>query len=751
MDAGSLVSFKNGKIVFSEKKLGLERHPSVVAAVFKFHQLISQLKEESNGSALPLKAIPSDHLPLLAMMVQERDVALGTLVKSIEMQLCPVVFGEESSRNSDILAHGAVEEAVRQIADHTNYGPSLRDLQSCCGEDLEDIPPSLSIQRWEVRDTSLLPADVRDVVERRRELRQSAHSECTQWFMSLDLDTRMQMLAGTLKKLKIKPQTVQSKETTRQGDSALATSKSVHTPRGQRSLQMFFGSEKTPDREKPTPVQRSMPRSYYEASFLPFHLRTNTKMYQYQTPASFDSSALDSILYHKATVSGSQPPTRESLLQKLRGMPRTLPLKHAPAVPVCEGVEIDEAEVRLQRLRQMPMKLFHFHGSRRPDYWGTWTRALFNVSGRRPFARAADQLDYDVDSDAEWEVEEEGEDLRSDDDEDDDEDDSDDDEDDEDFDEANGFVVGDRQPRHRLDPFATSADGSSDRESNDDSSDSEFNSEDEEIADINPEEEVCMDLMDVDEVDGSIDDSEVPSRTRKPSRRAARRQPPSNISKDDPQPKKRRQKVVPITPVVVGLLWNDMLLNASHQVEADSNSLAAANLALEALSKLTVAGISTDMPLSVDMNPQAVLHSKNDSPTGAPVRKGKAITDDDLFALASVVHGSCLGISKLVDEVKVCIPEATKAQLERLVHEHAVKEKRPPASRQMWYVNSDLVERARKTRKIRACGASTVEPTSIQDSDMEMSSFSEPTANAGEDAGLYFGNVCKRQRTDENN
>ncbi|KAJ2511873.1 hypothetical protein GGI11_004944 [Coemansia sp. RSA 2049] len=700
MDAGSLVSFKNGKIVFSEKKLGLERHPSVVAAVFKFHQLISQLKEESNGSALPLKAIPSDHLPLLAMMVQERDVALGTLVKSIEMQLCPVVFGEESSRNSDILAHGAVEEAVRQIADHTNYGPSLRDLQSCCGEDLEDIPPSLSIQRWEVRDTSLLPADVRDVVERRRELRQSAHSECTQWFMSLDLDTRMQMLAGTLKKLKIKPQTVQSKETTRQGDSALATSKSVHTPRGQRSLQMFFGSEKTPDREKPTPVQRSMP---------------------------------------------------QSLLQKLRGMPRTLPLKHAPAVPVCEGVEIDEAEVRLQRLRQMPMKLFHFHGSRRPDYWGTWTRALFNVSGRRPFARAADQLDYDVDSDAEWEVEEEGEDLRSDDDEDDDEDDSDDDEDDEDFDEANGFVVGDRQPRHRLDPFATSADGSSDRESNDDSSDSEFNSEDEEIADINPEEEVCMDLMDVDEVDGSIDDSEVPSRTRKPSRRAARRQPPSNISKDDPQPKKRRQKVVPITPVVVGLLWNDMLLNASHQVEADSNSLAAANLALEALSKLTVAGISTDMPLSVDMNPQAVLHSKNDSPTGAPVRKGKAITDDDLFALASVVHGSCLGISKLVDEVKVCIPEATKAQLERLVHEHAVKEKRPPASRQMWYVNSDLVERARKTRKIRACGASTVEPTSIQDSDMEMSSFSEPTANAGEDAGLYFGNVCKRQRTDENN
>ncbi|KAJ2736482.1 hypothetical protein H4S06_006660, partial [Coemansia sp. BCRC 34490] len=141
IDAGSLVSFKNGKIVFSEKKLGLERHPSVVAAVFKFHQLISQLKEESNGSALPLKAIPSDHLPLLAMMVQERDVALGTLVKSIEMQLCPVVFGEESSRNSDILAHGAVEEAVRQIADHTNYGPSLRDLQSCCGEDLEDIPP----------------------------------------------------------------------------------------------------------------------------------------------------------------------------------------------------------------------------------------------------------------------------------------------------------------------------------------------------------------------------------------------------------------------------------------------------------------------------------------------------------------------------------------------------------------------------------------------------------------------------------
>ncbi|KAJ1803921.1 hypothetical protein LPJ75_005737, partial [Coemansia sp. RSA 2598] len=198
----SHISYKNGKIVFSEKKLGLERHPSVVAALFNFHQLIARIKTDSPES-LPLTSIPAEHLSLVAMMVQERDATINSLVKAVESQLCPVVFGESSSSNSDILASGAVEATIMEIAEHKNYGVSLSDLQDSCCIALDDVPTNLSIQRWEVRDLELLPEDIRNVVIKRRKARQDAHEECVQWFRSLDADILSQILSGTLKKLKL--------------------------------------------------------------------------------------------------------------------------------------------------------------------------------------------------------------------------------------------------------------------------------------------------------------------------------------------------------------------------------------------------------------------------------------------------------------------------------------------------------------------------------------------------------------------
>ncbi|KAJ2346163.1 hypothetical protein GGH92_003731, partial [Coemansia sp. RSA 2673] len=133
------VVFKNGKVSFSEKKLGLDRHPAVVAAIFQFHQLIAQLKQSSQDG-LPLAKIPPEHRCLVAMLIQDRDASVATLVKSIETQLCPVVFGEKRSGNSDILAPGAVEDAILDIADSQNYGVSLASLRERCGIDLDDVP-----------------------------------------------------------------------------------------------------------------------------------------------------------------------------------------------------------------------------------------------------------------------------------------------------------------------------------------------------------------------------------------------------------------------------------------------------------------------------------------------------------------------------------------------------------------------------------------------------------------------------------
>jgi hypothetical protein len=66
------------------------------------------------------------------------------------------------------------------------------------------------------------------------------------------------------------------------------------------------------------------------------------------------------------------------------------------------------------------MKLLQFHEDVRPAYYGTCTKRSRIVSGRKPFAKDIEKLDYDVDSEAEWEPEGEGEDIHSGDEDDDD-------------------------------------------------------------------------------------------------------------------------------------------------------------------------------------------------------------------------------------------------------------------------------------------------------------------------------------------
>lgn len=61
---------------------------------------------------------------------------------------------------------------------------------------------------------------------------------------------------------------------------------------------------------------------------------------------------------------------------------------------------------------QNKYKFLGFHEDHRPPYHGTWSKHSSLVTGRRPFGKDTEYLNYDVDSEAEWEEEdEEGEDC----------------------------------------------------------------------------------------------------------------------------------------------------------------------------------------------------------------------------------------------------------------------------------------------------------------------------------------------------
>ncbi|RCH87608.1 Chromatin assembly factor 1, subunit A, partial [Rhizopus stolonifer] len=56
--------------------------------------------------------------------------------------------------------------------------------------------------------------------------------------------------------------------------------------------------------------------------------------------------------------------------------------------------------------KHVKMKLLQFHEDVRPAYYGTWTKSHQHVTGRKPFAKDTDALDYDIDSEAEWDHDE---------------------------------------------------------------------------------------------------------------------------------------------------------------------------------------------------------------------------------------------------------------------------------------------------------------------------------------------------------
>ncbi|KAJ2613391.1 hypothetical protein H4S08_002230 [Coemansia sp. RSA 1365] len=704
---GTPIAFRNGKIVFHEKKLNLERHPAVVAAVFGFHQYIAQLQRES-GAGLPLQNIPREHWSLVAMLIQERDVVVSALVRAIESQLCPVVFGEDSTSNADILAAGAVEGAIMQIAENRNYGVPLGELHC---SNIDEVPQGLSINRWEVKDMDLLPQDVREVVRKRRGRREQTHLGCVQWFRSLEALTREQILSGALKKLKSGSHSGIAKgNSSANGNTTTATSnpgcisngsgaidstsaftspkKTQTAVRGQRSLQTFFATE----RPTSSVSQPNTKKDYYRSTFLPFNVRDCAQVYQFQPSGSFDPGDVDraliSALSEDSAHSGRLQTTELLAMFVASSQPARAKAKTKVKVSVCDGIDLDEAELCLMRLRMMPIKLIQFHANRRPAYFGTCSKPLQHVSGRRPFAQDTTALDYSIDSDAEWEAEDEdGEELQSEDDEDDE------DEDDEDFDEESGFVVGEGDALTRVDGLTDDSDLDK----------SDYNSEDEGMEEINPDEEViCVDDM---EVDGTPTVAVRQTGHRLPGSKKSTRK-----SEHAPQ-QQRRRKVVPLTPVVVGLAFEKVDLEHSNTMnicnsDSETQSLVAEESAkTRPLDCLAVTALDTSLPLCISTDPDDMWEDKKGGNVGGEVssttdgagvsaRRGKLITEQDLGALVSVVHESPLGVSRLVEELKQAIPDATKAQIERLIHEHAKKEKRPATTRLLWYVNAELVSKA---------------------------------------------------------
>ncbi|KAH9946279.1 uncharacterized protein BXZ73DRAFT_86440 [Epithele typhae] len=183
-----LVELKNGKLVFKQKSLSFEKMSETMQEIVKFREMLEQMLEAKEP---PLSAIPEEHKPVVAKLVQESDKTLQALSKHVQQELLPVVDedDEDATAVPAILPTDVLEAAVRTIAKRVNYGldPPVEGSK---------VPAAWHIWRWEVQETyrGWLPKAVREKAENRTRERQQLKHDVQTLFDSLSDEERISIL-----------------------------------------------------------------------------------------------------------------------------------------------------------------------------------------------------------------------------------------------------------------------------------------------------------------------------------------------------------------------------------------------------------------------------------------------------------------------------------------------------------------------------------------------------------------------------
>lgn len=138
----SIIEYKN-KLVFKQKAINLSKNTKTLQSLLDFHQFLTTLNDNLNE-------IPRDHLQLISILSHESDKQLIDLIKHVKSQIKPSNFKFD-------ITQSALETAVSHIAEYKNYG-----LEG------DDIPASLKLYKWEVRNLEDLPLDSLDTLKQRR-------------------------------------------------------------------------------------------------------------------------------------------------------------------------------------------------------------------------------------------------------------------------------------------------------------------------------------------------------------------------------------------------------------------------------------------------------------------------------------------------------------------------------------------------------------------------------------------------------
>ncbi|OLY81504.1 Chromatin assembly factor 1 subunit A [Smittium mucronatum] len=408
------------------------------------------------------------------------------------------------------------------------------------------------------------------------------------------------------------------------------------------------------------------------------------------------------LLKLKATMIHKAKSENNSIVNKINNTPEIIEISTSDTLFTDDSSKLEKSgESEVKRV----FKLFHFSDSRKPAFYGTLSKKPLRINGRRPFIKESDSeiINYDFDSDEEWElIDEEGEELKSEDEE----------EDEEDFDDEveNEWIVNVSNDKDLNSSSSESSDlEDADFDENnpthikaDISADSDSGESTSELEDIDPEIEVPkMDGVDLEE---------------KTFIRAKRKIQPLNNQSVEPNKldtaisKNQRRPIVKLIPKIIGPVFS----SGVSGVENDENE-PGSNINLKSkesiLSNFPVVYFPKAKPVAVikpiehKTSPEKIkkpfIKSKisNSNKMALSIIKRPMFNRRDMTKIAKIVHHSPLGLKILVEKIKQLYPTASKVQIQTIIQDNAIKERRNTSKISRWYVKESMLGAKKNVRR----------------------------------------------------
>ncbi|ORX46927.1 hypothetical protein BCR36DRAFT_585035 [Piromyces finnis] len=413
-----IVELKNRRVIFHEKKIQIDTLSETLIELLCFHEF-------RNTQVESITKVPERFNSLIAKLVQDSDASENSLSYSVFQSLNPT---DEDEEDDSILLRSAVSAAIRNVAVRKNYGIEKEG----------SYYPNLAIFRWEVKNLEWLPKPIQEKIKLRRKIRERASDILKKIVDNMSEEEKTLLFRSKKRKPIIaeenktndtekeaentNEQKAQNNNKTEEKEKNEKTAellpkendkRKLDQIQGQRSISGFFSPikrKKIEEKVIPETIQEKQ-NMEFDNRFKSFYIKSNTKI----APLNYFNDIKAEYNFDKEDkMSCDEDVSLDHYLSiiKERKIKNIIKKRKEEKQKLIDSDIVDLTDGNA--LPQYKMKLLQFFENHRPAYYGTWRKETKVISGRHPFKKDTELLDYEFDSEIEWVADEEGEECLSD-------------------------------------------------------------------------------------------------------------------------------------------------------------------------------------------------------------------------------------------------------------------------------------------------------------------------------------------------